>query len=779
MRSNFSLKTYDGIRQLPKFISQCDETALIGLLFFLSGIPALVYQICWQRMLILQTGVGVYSVAMIVAAYMAGLGIGSHLGGLLSEHISKKNALSWFAFLELGIGLFALFSRQLYVDVLYLFQVSFHPTFWWNGFVQFSALVIPTSLMGMSLPFLVRSRVYSANTACRTVGFLYGINTLGAAFGSLLTTWVFIRHLGIGGAILAGVSLNLLVAAAALTLSTRSDPSEKEGEIQEHFASRAQYGLDPHGRGSLVLWTTLYALSGFCAIGLEILWFRIIDVAVKSTSFTYGTVLATFLASLAAGSLFASPYAIRIRRPLMVFLYCQSSLVVIAGLAILLLTSLPPEAWGYRRIVQFWSTPHPIPIHTATWSLFAALYILLPVLLCALPSFLMGVSFTVLQRAVHDDPRTSGKKVGILQAANIAGCAAGSLVVGLVGLRYLGTAGSLRTLIVLSLAFPFIGLWKYGLNRIFFLAASLTVFLALAIPTQDPFWRRLHGEPPGRPMFAEDFTGLAALIPDDLGSLRLSVNGSRQGRIPFGGLHTVMGALPAIVHHYPRKVLIIGLGSGGTPWAASCRPETESTEVFELVAGEHLLLQSLVNDYRYPGLSSLLKDPRLRLTIDDGRNCLKISDRCYDMIEADPILPLVAYSGNLYSAEFFELCRSRLSPGGIMCQWNATPRVQETFCSVFPYVLLFKDFMIGSTEPVAIDLDTWKGRLCLPPVRGYLGEQAVAEISNHLGTCRPAGQQAGLYGLNHDLIPRDEFGMPSSLNDSLLKVLLLWANGAL
>ncbi len=260
-----------------------------------------------------------------------------------------------------------------------------------------------------------------------------------------------------------------------------------------------------------------------------------------------------------------------------------------------------------------------------------------------------------------------------------------------------------------------IGLWKCSLNRVFLLAGSAIVFLALIIPTQDSFRRRLHGDP--RANFAEDLTGLAALIPDHVGIFRLSVNGSRQGRIPFGGLHAVLGALPAIVHDHPREVLIIGLGSGETAWAASCRPETESIQVFELVAGEHVLLQSLVNDNQYPALASFLKDPRLRLTIDDGRNSLRISNRCYDVIEADAILPLIAYSGNLYSAEFFKLCKSRLLPGGIMSLWNATPRVQETFCSVFPYVILFDGFMIGSKESITIDLKTWKERLCSPDLR--------------------------------------------------------------
>lgn len=767
-------------RRFLQLDSLRDPTLVTGVLFFFSGIPALVYQVAWQRMLTLQSGVGVYSVAMIVAAYMAGLGIGSHFGGMLSEHLSKRKALMAFALLEFGIGIFGFFSCHLYVDLLFLPQSWFQPSSWWVGFAHFALLVAPTSLMGMSLPFLVHSRVQDSQTASRTVGFLYGVNTLGAAVGALLTPWILIRHLGIGGAVVAGAALNVLVGASVLILGSLGQPSgdNERGVMGFAAVGKCQPDVPSHKSRSLLLWISLYALSGFCAIGLEILWFRIMDVAIKSTAFTYGTILSCFLTSLALGSLFAASVATRIRHPLMVFLSCQCLSVIVAGFTIVLLATLPLNTWGYRDLVRFWSYPWPIPAWVASSGFLAAFYVALPMLLCAIPTFLMGVSFTALQTAIHDDPKTSGKKVGILQAANIAGCTAGSLAVGLLGLTFLGTTGSLRTLVCLALLFALTGIWHYGLKGAFGLLACLMILLAVMIPSQDSFWTRLHGEPKSEAAFTEDSSGVVALSHDGRGKYRMSVNGVAQGDIPFFGKHVVLGALSAIIHPNPRDVLVIGLGAGSTAWAASCRPETETVSVFELVAGEHLLLHRLAEEYQYPKLRSFLKDPRLRLTIADGRSTLRFSDRSYDVIEADPILPIASYSGQLYSTEFFRLCSSRLSPGGIMCQWKATPRVQETFTSVFPYVLAFRDVLIGSRQPIPIDVATWQTRLDSPSVQSYLEKEVAAGIRYHFSFCRKIRAHKRWHGRNYDLLPRDEFGGPGNPDSALLRSFLPWANDA-
>ncbi len=169
---------------------------MAGLAFFLSGASALVYQVAWQRILALQTGVGITSIAMIVAAFMAGIGAGSHLGGVLSTRLAPRRALLAFALLEVGIAVFGALSCGLYYDLLYRHGSWLYASPVVGGVLHFAGLLPPTLLMGMSLPFLVRALVDDVGRAGRTVGFLYGVNTLGASVGALLAPWVLMRFFG-------------------------------------------------------------------------------------------------------------------------------------------------------------------------------------------------------------------------------------------------------------------------------------------------------------------------------------------------------------------------------------------------------------------------------------------------------------------------------------------------------------------------------------------------------------------------------------------------------
>src|SRR5688500_1943973 len=182
---------------------------LVGLAFFLSGAAALAYQVAWQRSLALQSGVGIYSIAVIVAAFMFGLGLGSHLGGVASVRVSARQALLVFAGLELGIALFGAASCTLFYDWLYQRWGWLYADPWRAAAVHIASLGLPTVLMGMSLPFLARAMVRDVASASGTVAFLYGINVLGAAAGALATPWLFVRHHGIRAAVLAAVACNV------------------------------------------------------------------------------------------------------------------------------------------------------------------------------------------------------------------------------------------------------------------------------------------------------------------------------------------------------------------------------------------------------------------------------------------------------------------------------------------------------------------------------------------------------------------------------------------
>ena len=729
--------------------------AFAGLLFFLSGMAALVYQVAWQRLLALHSGIGLYSVAMIVAAFMAGLGIGSHLGGRISTGLGGERALRAFALLEIGISAFGAASTWIYYDWLYPRAVHLPSPSWQAGLLHLAALLPPTVLMGMSLPFLVRAVVTDVEAAGRRIGWLYGVNTLGAAAGAFSTPWLLLPALGVRGAVLAAAGLNLFVGVGALGLFALRGRAPRPATAQESSLPR---GAEAPGSRPLALWLSLYALSGFVALSLEIVWFRLLDVAVKSTAFTFGTVLAVYLLGSATGALLGASLVARARRPLRAFLLVQCSVLVLAALPILVVVALPPEAPRFSWFVEYWSGYAFFPLgHQGNRATILRLYVQLPLLLFFLPTVLMGVSFPILQRAVHDDPATSGRKVGALQAANIAGCTAGSLVVGLLCLQHLGTPGTLRLLLGLGLVFALVGLRYYG--RVFLVPGLLLALLAAALPGPERLWRRLHGVPAATPLafFEEDATSVVALTPDE-GGWRLSVNGKGNSWLPYGSGHTLLGALPATVHEAPVDVAVVGLGSGDTAWASAWRMETRSLTVFEISAPQPKVLWRLVGFVDVVDTRTLLEDARLRIRIEDGRKALEAGEALYDLIEADATWPETAGSGSLYSLEFFVAASRRLKPGGVMCTWAPTPRVVATFKAAFPHVVEAEsgEVLIGSLAPLAFEPEAWAARAAT--AERYLGPERTKDLLGAVGRLRPGGP-APKVALNRDLFPRDEYAV--------------------
>ena len=731
------------------------ELLVVGALFVLSGAAALVYQVAWQRILVLHSGVGIYSVAIIVAAFMAGLGIGSHWGGVLSARVSPLRALRLFAFLELGIGAFASLSPWLYYDALYVEGGWIYTSLPRAAAAHLLALVVPTTLMGMSLPFLVRAMVRDLESAGPTIGILYGVNVVGAAIGAFLAPWLLLRHLGVVGAIYVGVALNVATGLGALALAGRVKPDAP--------APDEPPGV-PLASGSFALWVVLYATSGFCALSLEVLWFRLVDVAVKSTAFTFGTVLAVYLAGLALGSLLGVRLVRALRDPLRAFLLCQCGLLAYSGLIVVLLVVLPPATPGLAWFFEYWRERQGFRLGSM-WDVAAVarLYLLLPVATYGPPTFLMGLAFAVLQRAVHDDPRTSGFKVGLLQAANIGGCVTGSLLTGLFGLNSLGTPETLRALILVGVGFALLGIRHHGVLSLFAPAAAGLAALALALPDSERLWLRLHGlaQPPA--FFGEDAAGVVALTPEPepARTWRMSVNGRSISTLPFGGVHSHLGAVPAAMHPDPRRIAVIGLGSGDTAWAAGLRPGTELVRVYELCAPQLDLLQRLAESDPPPRLRRFLRDRRYEFRFEDGRNAIERSEERWDVIEADPLLPHSAGSGNVYSLEFFRGCARRLERGGLMCTWTPTARVHATFRQAFPHVVSISDglLLVGSNEPIAIDLPAWRARLVSPEVFSYLGESLYHEVWARLQTAAPWAPKERV-ALDLDLFPRDEFRTP-------------------
>jgi spermidine synthase len=610
--------------------------------------------------------------------------------------------------------------------------------------------------------------VRDAERAGWTLGLLYGLNMLGASAGALLTPWVLVRFLGLQGALLVAAAGNAAAGLAALALARRV-PFEAEparGDAPRGAGEENAPLPADESRGRFPLWLALYGLSGFCALALEILWFRLLDVATRSTAFTFGTVLALYLFGGALGCLLGAPLAPRLRRPLVTFLTLQCLLLAWAGGVVILLVRLPETTPGLAWLVEYWRTGNMLRLGASgDLASIARLYLGLPLVLFGPATVLMGLSFPALQRAVQDDPATSGFKVGALQAANIAGCVVGSLVVGLGLLRWLGTSGSLRLVLAVGLVFAAVGLAVTRARARFAAFLVGLAVLAAALPGHRALWERFHGVASPVASFAEDATSVVAVFPWEKGLWHVTVNGKHHSYLPFGGIHTRLGAIPALIHPEPKDVAVIGLGSGDTAWAAACRKETQALTVFEITGPQKSLLTYAARTASMPDLAGFLVDPRLRVQVADGRSALLHGEARYDLIEADALLPYAGYSGNLYSVEFFKQCARRLKPGGLMCTWSPTGRIAASFLSAFPHVLApgrRRFLLVGSNEPVAADPAAWEARLRSPEVTAYLGRERAEDVLRLLVRMEPVQDARGFLDeeMNRDLFPRDEFLTP-------------------
>lgn len=756
------------------------------IIFFLSGFAALVYQVIWQRLLVIFSGADVYSITVIVAAFMGGLGAGSLAGGHLADRFGPRRSLYAFALAELLVGLFGVVSKPLYYDTLYGRYAHLASTQATSAAVLISTLLLPTFLMGVSLPLLTRALAGSLQVTPRIIALLYGCNTLGAATGAIATPWILIPRFGLEWPLWVAAAVNALCAALALGLALRTSvvaraagapdaPPPESAQMIDHLSFRA--------------WVAVFGLTGFIALGLEIAWFRLLGVLLKSTSFTFGTLLAVYLGGLGAGATMGARFAARGRSDGTTFLVLQYGVTLYAAVSTTLLVAV--IAAGHpARLAQFLGSYEPVNVHdtfaralAVRWSDLdglrpladlAALYLAIPAALIGPPTLLMGMSFPYLQKAAQADFARIGRRLGSLLASNIAGGVLGAMAVGWVLLPWLGTAGTLRLLVACGalLAWPWARLrWPTPERRRVIGVAGVvaaTATAVLAMPGSASLWSRLHGTRSAHVLFDEDGSGLSLLKlerPIGPGAVEVYVNGLGQSWLPYGNIHTALGALPAFIHPAPAEVALIGLGSGDTAFGIAGRAEIQRIVSIEILGAQRRTLERLLAIQRYPGLLAVLSDPRIEQRVGDGRAYLNQSGRQFDIIEADALRPSSAYAGNLYSREYFRLVLRQLRPGGLGVAWAPTGRIQATFLSVFPYALAFHgDIFIGSNAPIRYDPAEVTSRAIV--VRHYYdaaGVDIVALLHPYLqaepvrfapGDVRPS------ITLNTDLSPRDEFALP-------------------
>ncbi len=687
------------MRRHSPFIPLC-------LLFLLSGACGLTYQVLWLRLLALVFGVTVHAASTVLASFMAGLALGS----VLAERLAKRgHPLRVFAALEAGIAVSALATPALlglatavyrplsaaFPDSLALLTVA--------RFVCSAAvLLVPTMLMGATLPVLSHASVVRAASATR-LGTLYAVNTTGAMAGALLTGYILIGGLGIQRTFLAAAAVNLLVAAGAWLLGRADAPASASGEMSPSVAGPVTVTTFGGAVSATVLiW--VMAASGFAALALEIVWFRVLVQFLPATSYAFTTMLATVLAGIALGSAAASRSLARPHDWGAVLGYTQgaTSIVVLLSLA----------ALG-ASYAAGWSTSELVP--GAAAAIFPA-------------SLLMGYAFPVALAlwTRTDTAGTPGRPVGSLYSANVVGGIAGAVASGFLLLPMLGSRRALIVLAGLYLATSVALLVPSGRRRSAFVLVVMFTGAVRLVP--DPFdaaLARRHG--PGERIFWRE-EGVQTSVSIHTHAFRgwlMYLDGLHQASDApeMVTLHRLIGHLPMVLHPNPKRALVVGLGGGATPGAVS------QYDADVLVVELSDSVRKGAEFFKHVNYD-LLSRPNVRLRVDDGRNFLTLTRERFDVITADLIQPEHAGAGNLYSREYFALVKNALAADGIALQWSGLrPETQyklimRTFLDVFPETTLWMDgqLMVGSMPPLTLSPSLVDLKRARPETRAALDE---------------------------------------------------------
>lgn len=675
---------------------------LIAILFLLSGAAGLIYEIVWERLLEIYFGVTLTAITLIVSAYLAGLGLGSLFGGKVASKVQRVVLVYGLA--EIAIAVFGLFSPAIINWIGQRTAGSSYPLVFLLSFVM---LLIPTVLMGMTLPLLTQSLVNRVENSGQVVGWLYGINTLGAALGALLGGYVFIGWLGFDGATRIAVLLNLIAGVGAIVFL---------GRLNQR--SEAKKDQQPIGRSILSFRAIAIAafLVGFIDLGFEILWFRVLGILNKTTVYNFPSVLFVFLTGLAIGGYILGRKADASTDRVKLFWKLQIGIGIVASLTFILF-------WGMLHLdaLQPWihnwfvNPQHPSPPFAETENglvfsrrlLIANLFeYFLPIFILVMPaSILMGGGLPILDRIAITTASISGQRVGEIHLANILGSVSGTLVVNFFFLPWFGTETTLKLLALLGLTFVFLApaTWKNSGMERFRLPAILIVTL-LILPGRGQLYTK----------FYETATGIRVLVRESSENVlilgyhveptspsTLWIGGIQNSYFPTYGYYerTVLTCASA---SKPKRILIIGLGGANSAYFTTQLPNVETIVIVELIRE----LGPLLDEFA-PVAQRTFSDPRVTLIANDGRRFLYANPQeRFDMIFIDPLYSFTSGHNNLYSKEAMELYRSHLNKGGAFCGWfNENHIIPRTAAEAFAYTKHFRDWIVAGNQPLEIDLE--------------------------------------------------------------------------
>ena len=685
---------------------------MVALSFF-SGASALVYQVAWERQLIVVFGNTLLSTATVLAAFMAGLAAGHYVLGRYADR-KPGSLLGIFASCQAGIGVYAALLplgmkplTPLYVELYAALEGNMLVVNLARSAICLLLIAVPTFLMGGGLPvlakFLSRLRLQSRCNGIgdlsplrlgRDVAVLYGANTAGGLLGCCLCGFLLLQVLGIARTTHLAVALNVLTAAVAWTMGRRARTCAggRETAAPADRPAGPPHRQYPSHTRSLV--GAAVFISGFCALAYEVFWARMLHIVLGNTVYSFTLMLSMVLGGIALGSLLYSWLLARAANQLALFFALEAGIGLSACLAPYAL-HLPPEA---------------LPPYLAILLRSAALM--------AAPTLLMGAALPCAVQICRLGRGREGASVGRAYALNIAGAALGPIAAGFVLMPHLGIQKGLLVLASLNLLAGTIAVYSPSAPRLRRLGAALAwsavVAGAFALAPAGLF-RRLYekNEPEATIRLYREGVAANVVVYDfhAAGYRDLFLNGSEEAstRLWHVQLFRMLGALPVLVHggaderspiplhrDWSLNALMIAFGAGMS--AGACANLVGRLDCVELNPD----VGEVADLFRRENLN-VLASPGFSLTVNDGRNHLLLDGKTYDVIISDATNPASYDAWTLYTRQFYELCRRRLKPGGVFCQWvplhlpgDSIRVILNTFRSVFPHASLWS--IHGSTQ---------------------------------------------------------------------------------
>ncbi len=697
----------------------------IPLLFFVSGAAGLVYQVVWMRKLVLILGATSQAVGTVLAVFMGGLALGAWLLGRRADR--ARSPLALYGSLEIGIALLGAASAFLLdalVPAYASLRRSLDPSPQTLAAVRVvlaaAVLLVPTTLMGATLPVLVRAAHGADDRVGRRVGVLYAVNTLGAAAGAILAGFLLIETLGLRATIFAAAAANAAVGLGAWALA--------RGAARSPAAARTAPPPAPASDPALARTVlAVFGVSGFAALAFEVLWTRaLVYVVGHNSTYAFSSMLAAFLLGLVLGSALSAAIADRRRDPqallgAVLVLFGASALGAFALLGVLL---------RERRIAG----------DGETWLAVTTVDFARCLAVLVVPTTLSGATFPLVARLYATRPERLGGDVGRAYAVNTLGAIAGALAGSFVVLPWLGLRLGTAALALLPIAAGAVILLRARPEGRAVRTAAVTLALAAAafvsvLALGDPH-RRILERGAHEVLFHEDGpeSTVAVVRSEATGGVQLYVDGDAQASTePRTQIHLrLLGHLPALFHRSPREALVVGFGGGITTGCLAQHP-LERLDLVEISGAVDRWAKHWERFNHDP-----LHDPKVHLVRDDGRNFLLGSDRLYDVITSDPIDPDDAGVTSLYSKEYYELVRDHLREGGVAAQWMTAqydPDVYRmlvrTFQSVFPHTTVwfayYTTVLIGMKDGPGATMTSLRERMSDPRVRESLAAIGIEE----------------------------------------------------